>query len=154
MWSKPKVYGEPPPACRAHSAVVYEEKSRIYLFGGGDGPVYYNHLYVLDVPSMIWSRPQTTGPIPSPRRAHISVIWHDKMYIFGGGDGVHALNDVYQLDLKTNEWSILEVTGALPEPRGYHTGNLVGDKLVIYGGSDGHTCFGDVHLLDLGEKWL
>ena len=102
---------------------------------------------------MTWSRLQATGPTPSPRRAHVSVIWRNHLYIFGGGDGIHALNDVYSLNLKENIWSLVETKGAKPTSRGYHTGTLVGDKFVIYGGSDGHTCFGDVHLLDLGKAY-
>lgn len=45
-WIKPKVYGEIPPPCRAHSAVSHG--STIYVFGGGDGPTYHNHFYALD----------------------------------------------------------------------------------------------------------
>lgn len=45
-WSKPKVLGTVPPVTRAHSVVAVDE--RIYVFGGGDGPTYYNDLYYFD----------------------------------------------------------------------------------------------------------
>lgn len=126
----------------------------IYVFGGGDGPHYYNHLYKFDTASLIWSSPTTSGPCPSPRRAHVSVVWRGNMYIFGGGDGIHALNDTYSYDIQNKTWQLMETTGPKPEPRGYHSGTLVGEKLVVYGGSDGHTCFGDVYLLDLpSNSW-
>lgn len=98
-----------------------------------------------------WMRLHPSGQAPSPRRAHVSVIWKQQLYIFGGGDGVRALNDVHVYDIKSNTWSAVETYGVKPERRGYHTGTLVGDRLVIYGGSDGHTCFGDVHVLDLAS---
>lgn len=47
-WSKPRTHGTPPPPCRAHSATYYAKQKKIFLFGGGEGPVYYNDLYVLD----------------------------------------------------------------------------------------------------------
>jgi len=45
-WSRPKVYGDPPPSCRAHSSTLVDK--RLFIFGGGDGPIYFNDLYVFD----------------------------------------------------------------------------------------------------------
>lgn len=57
IWSKPRTvhpqYGPPP--CRAHSCTVvekdlgYGKKShQLYFFGGGNGPDYFQDVYVLD----------------------------------------------------------------------------------------------------------
>lgn len=148
-WSAPRVYGKIPPPCRAHCLSVDPENGKLYLFGGGDGQKYHNHLYVLDTHTMIWSRPKTSGDPPSERRAHVTVFWQLSMYVFGGGDGTRALNDVYRLDIKTKVWSVVPTQGNKPDPRGYHSGTLVDDKLVIFGGSDGKECFGGIHVLDL-----
>ncbi|KAG2171465.1 hypothetical protein INT43_009126 [Umbelopsis isabellina] len=165
-WSKPRTYGDFPPPCRAHSSTLVErdtdgpgkKSSSIYVFGGGDGPNYSNTLYVLDTvlsETLIWTKPITYGAPPSPRRAHTTCYWQNKIYVFGGGDGIRALHDVHVLDL-TNPtrltWSELQTFGPQPLSRGYHTGNLVGDKYIIYGGSDGHECFSDVHILDLSNN--
>jgi hypothetical protein len=54
-WSKPRTTGDIPPPCRAHSCTTVEHDvgngrrvSFLYVFGGGDGPNYFNNLYVLN----------------------------------------------------------------------------------------------------------
>lgn len=46
-WTQPKTFGSIPPPCRAHSSTLVDNK-RLYVFGGGDGPQYFNELYMLD----------------------------------------------------------------------------------------------------------
>ncbi|KAI8645795.1 hypothetical protein BD408DRAFT_411091 [Parasitella parasitica] len=163
-WSKPRTFGQMPPPCRAHSCTTVErdlgggKKSySLYVFGGGDGPNYFNDLYVLNVDTLTWSKPNTDGEAPSPRRAHTTCIWNQKIIIVGGGDGARALADVHMLDVSNPslpKWSLLHPEGNPPIARGYHTSNLVKDKLIVYGGSDGHECFGDVYVLDLvSNRW-
>ncbi|CAJ0748450.1 23216_t:CDS:2, partial [Entrophospora sp. SA101] len=145
-----QVIGEAPPPCRAHSSTLVDKK--LFIFGGGDGSVYFNHLYIFDTDTLSWSKPETTGDIPLPRRAHTTAYYNNSIYVFGGGDGARALNDVHMLnvsDLNNLVWKKVEPSGRAPISRGYHTSNLVGSKLVVYGGSDGLECFSDVHILDL-----
>ncbi|KAF9555798.1 hypothetical protein EC968_008606 [Mortierella alpina] len=52
-WSQPKTFGSIPPPCRAHSSTLVDNK-RLYVFGGGDGPHYFNELYMLDTESPTW----------------------------------------------------------------------------------------------------
>ncbi|ORE09103.1 galactose oxidase [Rhizopus microsporus var. microsporus] len=167
IWSKPRTvhpqYGPPP--CRAHSCTVvekdlgYGKKShQLYFFGGGNGPDYFQDVYVLDAETLTWSKPDIDPQSrPSKRRAHTSCLWENKLVIIGGGDGARALDDVYMLDISKQgqlRWEKLETTGRCPPARGYHTSNLVKDKLVVFGGSDGHDCFEDIHVLDLkSAKW-
>ncbi|CAO3653861.1 unnamed protein product [Cunninghamella echinulata] len=163
-WSRPRTFGDCPPPCRAHSCNVVEilegkqKASYLYVFGGGDGPKYYNELYILNIDTLTWTKPQIKGDTVSPRRAHVTCLWNNKIVIVGGGNGTEALSDVFMLDISDpNEltWSKVVPEGAAPFARGYHTGNLVKDKLVIYGGSDGHDCFSDVYILDLSiNKWI
>jgi hypothetical protein len=160
-WSKPRTSGQIPPPCRAHSCTTVErdlgggKKSySLYVFGGGDGPNYFNDLYVLSIDTLIWSKPKTEGEAPSPRRAHTTCIWNQKIIVVGGGDGARALADVHTLDVSdphSLKWTWIRPLGSPPIARGYHTSNLVKDKLIVYGGSDGHECFSDVHILDLGK---
>lgn len=105
--------------------------------------------------TLTWSKPKVEGEAPSPRRAHTTCLWNQKIIIVGGGDGARALADVHILDVSdpnTPRWSKLNPEGTPPIARGYHTSNLVKDKLIIYGGSDGHECFSDVYVLDLGNN--
>ncbi len=127
---------------------------RLVVFGGGDGPNYYNDLYVFDTVSYRWTKPAVAGQAPSPRRAHTANAHEGQMIIFGGGNGVGALNDVYSMDctdLGKLEWKKWECTGKIPIGRGYHTSNVVDGKLIVIGGSDGHMSFNDIHVLRLGE---
>lgn len=107
----------------------------------------------MNLDTLIWTKPKIEGDPPSPRRAHTTCIWNQKIIIVGGGDGVRALANVHTLDVsdpQSLKWYAVRALGNLPIARGYHTSNLVKDKLVVYGGSDGHECFSDVHVLDLG----
>ncbi|KAF9903735.1 hypothetical protein BX616_001547 [Lobosporangium transversale] len=150
-WSQPKTFGSIPPPCRAHTSTLVDNK-RLYIFGGGDGPQYFNELYMLDTDTLTWTNPQTTGTRPCRRRAHTTCVYSNHIYVFGGGDGVQALNDTYQLDLITMHWSEVKTIGDIPLSRGYHTSNLIKSQWIIYGGSDGQECFSDVHVLDLDSK--
>lgn len=107
---------------------------------------------------LTWTKPIIAGKPPSPRRAHTSVLYQNKIIIFGGGNGATALNDLFALDvsdLDRMRWEEIETkgngNGGKPIARGYHSMNLVGSKLVVFGGSDGTECFSDVWVLDLGE---
>ncbi|KAI8814668.1 hypothetical protein BJ742DRAFT_671422 [Cladochytrium replicatum] len=151
VWSKPRVTGDLPEPCRAHSAVLVNDK--LYIFGGGDGPDYFSTLHVLDIPTYNWSRLDLPNT-PSPRRAHTAWAYENCMYVYAGGDGVQALDDLYCLDTETLQWRHLQTfwegePQVSQNPRGYHTATLIGHKVLVFGGSDGRECFSDVRLLDL-----
>ncbi|KAF9359071.1 hypothetical protein BGX34_008553 [Mortierella sp. NVP85] len=153
-WSQPKTSGSIPPPCRAHTSTLVGYR-RLYIFGGGDGPQYFNDLYVLDTETLIWSSPTTTGNRPCKRRAHTTCYYNNRIYVFGGGDGLQALNDTFELDLATMHWSEIKTTGQIPLSRGYHTSNIFKSQMIVFGGSDGHECFSDVHVLDLDTmEWI
>ncbi|KAI8054930.1 uncharacterized protein B0P05DRAFT_290296 [Gilbertella persicaria] len=167
-WSKPRTANQnAPPPCRAHSCTVVErdlgsgrKSHQLYIFGGGNGPEYFQDVYVLDAELLVWSKPNIDPSTrPSKRRAHTTCLWNDKIIVIGGGDGARALDDVHMLDVSNPSsellrWEKLQTSGTPPPARGYHTSNLVKDKLVVFGGSDGHDCFEDVYVLDLQKgKW-
>ncbi|KAI9622604.1 hypothetical protein KEM48_007221 [Puccinia striiformis f. sp. tritici PST-130] len=140
-----------PPPTRAHSATHLD--GRIFIFGGGDGPNYFDVLYYLDTISLTWTKPRVKGILPLTRRAHATVSYGTQLTIFGGGNGSRALFDVQALglsDLSNLEWRDLAINGQSPFNRGYHSANLVGSRCIIFGGSDGGECFSDIHILDLG----
>lgn len=127
QWSHPETLGDVPPPCRAHTATLVDRK--IVMIGGGEGPVYYNDVYVLDTLTRTWSRPHfptppstpdpDTGerrprppadtidpnnppPVPPPRRAHTAVLYRGRIWVFGGGNGTQALNDLWTLEVGHN----------------------------------------------------
>ncbi|KAI8876640.1 galactose oxidase [Backusella circina FSU 941] len=165
-WTKPQIYSRfIPPPCRAHTSTVVERISssgqkyhQLYVFGGGNGPDYFNDVYVLDIEALVWTMPIIKGDKPPKRRAHSACYWNDKVIIIGGGDGVRALDDVYMLNVSDPnqlEWELLEIANSPPIARGYHTCTIIKDKIVLIGGSDGHDCFSDIYILDLvKKKWI
>lgn len=124
-WSHPDTIGDVPPPCRAHTATLVDRK--IVIFGGGQGPVYYDSTYIFDTTTRSWfcplfphsqspsQNPETKSELlspavqsqnppdrplhPAPRRAHTAVLYNGKIYIFGGGNGLTALNDLWALDV-------------------------------------------------------
>ena len=180
-----------PPPLRAHSATFIPSfrtdnfhststDGHLLIFGGGDGPSYFNDLYLLNLSTLTWSKPSVFGHVPSARRAH-TAVWYKKknwVVLFGGGNGSRALNDTYILECSDWErlnWKKLDARGTKPRLRGYRellcfqkadglgnandgrqsaldTMNLVDDTVLVFGGSDGVDCFSDVFVLDLGKS--
>lgn len=58
-WSKPSVSGKAPPPSRAHSMTLVERRldgrmqRDLYVFGGGDGPHYFNDVYKFDIGNVV-----------------------------------------------------------------------------------------------------
>ena len=159
QWSHPDVQGDVPPPCRAHTATLVDRK--IVVFGGGEGPVYYDTVYVLDTVHRRWQKVEfpADAPHPTTRRAHTAVYYDGKIWVFGGGNGSQALNDVWTLTancpIEKMKWAKVEIQGnKQPSARGYHTANLVRNIMIVVGGSDGRECFSDIWCLNLGEICL
>lgn len=159
-WSSPTTTGTSPIPLRAMTTTAVGKK--LLIFGGGDGPAYYNDVYVLDTLNYRWSKPEIPLPHPSKRRAHTACFYKNGIYVFGGGDGVRALNDVWRLDVSDTSkmtWKLISPASShdekssrgdnKPKARGYHTANMVGSKLIIFGGSDGGECFKDIWIFDV-----
>lgn len=146
--------GDTPPPCRAHTTTLVDR--RLVVFGGGEGPVYRNDVYILDTMTRRWTQPRfpPDAPVPPPRRAHTAVFYRNKVWVFGGGNGTQALNDLWTLDVGPHpdrmRWEQQQTKGRRPTSRGYHTANLIGNVMIIMGGSDGRECFSDIWCLNLG----
>ena len=93
MWETDSEWAPPGP-CNMHTADYIEPLERLFIFRGGDGSEYLNHLHALDVNTMRWSTPSVQGTPPLPRANHSSAVIDEKIFIFGGWDGRHRLNDI------------------------------------------------------------
>jgi len=116
-WSRPETQGDQPPPRRAHTATLVD--SKIVIFGGGQGPVYYDSTYIFDTIRRSWfcpafpdsqstsqnttPQPQESPLHPAPRRAHTSVLYNRKIYVFGGRNGLTAFNDLWTLDVSQED---------------------------------------------------
>lgn len=86
-WEKVKLSprsSRPPIGRRSHSAFVYE--GYLYIFGGYNGNLqrHFNDLHRFDPVKNEWSRLETAGDGPCPRRRQCCVLIGSKLYLFGG----------------------------------------------------------------------
>jgi len=137
-WSVQKTKGmvPPPKPCRALTANLIGDY--IFYFAGGDGPVYYNSLYLLNTKTLLWEKPEVRGQIPNPRRAHSSWVFNDLLYIFAGGDGMAALNDIYVLkrDDGNPNTSINNSPAGKSKVNGYQDMNSISNSIDNYSDSN------------------
>jgi hypothetical protein len=103
-----------PPA--SYGATINFYKDKLYVFGGTNGNVFYNHIYEYDLKTEKWSQKHTIGKIPTARYRHNSFIVNDDLHIMNGGQ-YESFSDemhVYKLNLKTFYWEQCKVLGDTP----------------------------------------
>jgi host cell factor len=127
------------------------EGTKMFVFGGWNGKEYFNDLHVLDLEVMAWFRPETSGPEPSPRQGHSSILIGNNLVVHGGfklkedqlktcglnqGGTVAAsyMSDIRVLDTDSFTWSRLRISGEPPEGRYGHTINISGSEILLFGG--------------------
>ena len=95
----------------------------MYVFGGhGGSGVFPNNLlndvFILNLITNVWTKPTTSGTIPSGRRRGTLIVYGDSMILFGGRtDEQTYTNDVYTLDLTTYKFTKLSTPGTSPSKR-------------------------------------
>ena len=152
-----------PPARFNHSANIVGG-TKMYVFGGWDGKNYFNDVYILDLEIMAWQRPECSGPAPTPRQSHSSILIGNNLVIHGGfklkaselkncglnqGSLVQSsyLDDMRVLDTDTFVWSRLRISGLPPEARYGHTLNISGSDIIMFGGWTQNSGNRDRHIL-------
>jgi hypothetical protein len=100
-WRKIGVTGEVPDARTHHSSTcVWQDK--MVVFSGGDcgTKTLDNSVYLFDMVHHTWVKPETEGPLPSPRQGHILAVVQDTLYVHGGmTSGGEILSSLYTLHL-------------------------------------------------------
>ncbi|KAJ3173155.1 hypothetical protein HDU88_004616 [Geranomyces variabilis] len=94
-----------PPPRLGHTLTAVS--TNVYLFGGLNGEVAYNDLWVFDTVSRTWTLLQTSGDIPSARSAHTATAYGTDIYIFGGfsREGKpHVHGEIFVIDTVTCMW--------------------------------------------------
>ncbi|XP_027899876.1 host cell factor 2 isoform X2 [Xiphophorus couchianus] len=84
-WNVPDTKGGGPSARESHTCVAYASlgSPKLYVFGGMQG-CRLNDLWQLDLSSMVWSMPETSGSTPLPRSLHSANVVGNRMFVFGG----------------------------------------------------------------------
>lgn len=156
-WTKIDVPGSKPRGRNGHT--VNMVGSRFYIFGGQDGPEFFNDLWYFDLNSCkflsflcglaspylivrsndphwvpVISKTSSEQVCPAPRTEHVCVENEDNLYMFGGTDGQYHYTDLWCFDTRTELWTEVQTIGFIPAPREGHAAAMVDDVMYIYGG--------------------
>jgi len=143
--------GGAPSARHGHTATLHG--TRLFVFGGACGARHFGDLHCLDLSSMAWSSPETTGPKPSARFGHAALLVGESLLIHGGfcmdsadiatkDNNGQLLKSCYQSDIRVldtgrMEWSRLRTHGSPPAGRFGHAIVLSEDDAILFGGWSG-----------------
>lgn len=116
---------------------LYEAKNTMVLFGGLPLAKTPNaQLYLLNLNSWVWRRPNTVGRAPSLRSRHASSLVGSNLFVYGGDSADPRLYSI-DLDGKNHRWDCIELEAASAGfsgrvgPAMAHLGQ---GRLLIYGG--------------------
>ncbi|XP_032522831.2 host cell factor 1 [Danaus plexippus] len=177
VWDIPITYGQSPPPRESHSGVSYTDKSTgkssLIIYGGMSGS-RLGDLWVLDVDSMTWSRPDLGGPPPLPRSLHTATVIGHHMYVYGGWVPLvpdesklathekewKCTNTLASLNLDTMTWDCIALDKfeeCVPRARAGHSAVAIQTRLYIWSGRDGYRktwnnqiCCKDLWYLEVG----
>jgi len=160
-----RIRGTAPASRTNHAAAAVGNK--MYVFGGNNNNergVYQvlDDLNVLDVDTMTWSQPATSGAKPSARSGHTLTAIGQNLYLFGGGvwnerDGwVRKHSDVHVLDTKTMHWTQPACENNIDNST-FAITFAVGRFLYVFGGGSrpNHCVVNDLNVLDTASfTWV
>ncbi|XP_034836413.1 host cell factor 1 [Maniola hyperantus] len=177
VWDIPLTYGQSPPPRESHSGVAYTDKntgkSSLIIYGGMSGS-RLGDLWVLDVDSMSWSKPELGGPAPLPRSLHTATVIGHHMYVYGGWVPLvpdesklathekewKCTNTLASLNLETMTWDSIALDKfeeCVPRARAGHSAVAIQTRLYIWSGRDGYRktwnnqiCCKDLWYLEVG----
>ncbi|GJM87473.1 hypothetical protein PR202_ga03432 [Eleusine coracana subsp. coracana] len=111
MWEEVKTAKGGPAARYDHSAALYADQY-LLIFGGSSHSTCFNDLYLLDLQTMEWSRPDTQGAHISPRSGHAGTMMDENWYIVGGGDNASGSTDTIVMNGSKFVWSVVTSVSA------------------------------------------
>jgi len=131
------------------------------VFGGclaADFTKPANDMHLLDLRSMTWSCPSTSGEAPTPRFSPKMIQGPDDEIFVFGGTATTATPDaspgvLFSYKIGTSVWSAVQVGGTAPLNRNFHTFDLIGKWGFVFSGT---TCNGisDLYILDMPNmRW-
>lgn len=125
--------------------------SKVFMFGGENpNRKPNNELWVLDLQTNTWSKPDVSGAPPEPRSSHTAVTYMERyIVIFGGGSVANCYNDIVILDTQTMSWIRPAMSGPVPPIRAGHASAVLGSLMYLIGGGNNAKGCADMYSLDL-----
>ena len=88
------------------------------LFGGIENYVYFNDLWLYDIPNKLWQLSKPLGTSPSPRASHAAASSGDALLIWGGEGNSGLMNDLFIYNYLINTWiEIIPGSSNIPNAR-------------------------------------
>eukprot|EP00929_Paragymnodinium_shiwhaense_P002572 TRINITY_DN102866_c0_g1_i1.p1 TRINITY_DN102866_c0_g1~~TRINITY_DN102866_c0_g1_i1.p1 ORF type:complete len:586 (-),score=150.25 TRINITY_DN102866_c0_g1_i1:267-2024(-) len=158
-WETPNCVGAPPPPRFCHAAALVGD---LYVVYGGCGAADFSKplgdIHWLDLRSMQWNSPATSGEAPAARYAHKMMAGpDDQLFLFGGvvapGGPEAAPGSLYVFKTSTATWTSVQVAGTPPLDRSFHTFDLIGNRGFVFAGMT-NIGTSDLYILDLPNmRW-
>jgi N-acetylneuraminic acid mutarotase len=149
--------GSSPSARMGASAVYDPQDKKMILFGGKDGTVYLNDLWVFDFATNTWSQLNTiSSTLPEPRAYHTAAFdpTNHRMLVWSGQVAGGFLSDVsvWALNLSSSNWiswQKLSSTSNIPQRFGSVAVYVpYGNRIIIFGGYGSTGQLSDTYQLD------
>jgi N-acetylneuraminic acid mutarotase len=126
-----------PKGREGHSMSAY--KNLLIIYGGcesgGNENDPFEDIWVVDIETRTWSKPNTTGRRPEAREGHAAGVIRNFMLIYGGSGTKSLLANMFSFNLTTFEWKELEQQGHSMGPRESMGATVVGDNMFLFGGN-------------------
>ena len=142
------------PFSRVGTSAVWDPvRHRILLFGGANGPSFFNDVWQLTAAGG-WAQLLPAGTPPSPRDA-AGMVYEptgDRLIVFGGNNNGGFLNDLWELSLSgTPTWTPLTPTGTPPFGRFEFSAihDTPRNRMIVFGGLGGGISQNDTWALSL-----
>lgn len=143
-WSYVETTQTPPSYRDFHTATVLD--NRMYVFGGrGDRhspfhtqeEIYCAQIVYLDLRTLEWHTPETSGDMPVGRRSHSAFEYGGRLMMFGGYNSIldRHFNELYAFDPATLRWSMVHTMGVAPSPRRRQVCLVLGKRMFLFGGT-------------------
>ena len=135
-WTNPACSGSVPPPVAAHAATIITDN--IWQFGGfGSFRVDVDDLYMLNMPSLSWTKIEAGYPWPNSRSfSTFTALTYSLLVLHGGYNGKNDCTMIWILDLSTLSWKELKSVVNLPRTGHTCTRDINSNAVVIGGDYD------------------
>ncbi|OLY78480.1 Tip elongation aberrant protein 1 [Smittium mucronatum] len=133
-WNFIETFGDVPSPRAGHSCNALHGK--IYIYGGMNGEVCFNDLWVYTISEKRWSQVVLRGATPPPRYGHASSIVDDCIFIMGGRtmEG-QAITDFFAYKIHTQRWYTFPVQSSKWPHRVDPVLSVFKNKLILFSGN-------------------